>query len=218
MSILIKRKSMKRYFVLILFMMLLVHCNKIYQMYNSNVSGVELNDEVIEKYIKAVRALHKLGPNLPQELAEKGESAATGLEVFNQIESVIKEAGFKDYYEFVKVNSKVAWAWNVSQGEIGMQKFQVMKDSGIQRLDESLNDPNVPDDVKAELRKTRQEILDNWAQNKPYADLAMKVVRPLTNEHDLEVIKRNQKNLMEAFTGRPLEELQEIDPNLFLKK
>lgn len=187
-------------------------------MYQTNVSGVDLNDEIIQKYVIAVKSLHKLGPNLPQELAEKGESAATGMEVFNQIESAIKEAGFKDYYEFVKVNSKVAWAWNVSQGEIGMQKFQIMKDSGIQRLDESLNDPNVPDDVKAELKKTRQEILDNWAQNKPYADLAMKVVRPLTNEHDLEIIKRNQKILMEAFTGRPIEELQEIDPNLFLKK
>ncbi len=192
------------------------HCKKIYQIYETNVSGVELTDEMIQKYIKAVKALHKLGPSIPQKLAEKGESEATGIELYNEIDSVIKEAGFKDYFEFVKLNAKVAWAWNVSQGDLGIARFQTMKDNGIKQIEETLANPEVPEETKVELRKTKQEILDNWEHNKKYADIAMSIVRPLTNRHDLEVIKRHQKELMEAYTGVPQEKLQEIDSSIFI--
>ena len=202
--------------VCILFLSFSFNCKKIYVIYNQNVTGVELTDELIEKYIKAVKSLHKLGPSIPQKLAEKGESEATGIELYNEIDAVIKEAGFKDYFEFVKVNAKIAWAWNVSQGELGIQKFQMMKDSGLQQMDDAIANPEVPEETKAELRKARQEIIDNWAHNKKYADISMSIVKPLTNEHDLEIIKRHQKELMEAYIGIPQEKLQEIDSSMFI--
>lgn len=202
--------------VCILFLSFSFNCKKIYEIYNQNVAGVELTDELIEKYIKAVKSLHKLGPSIPQKLAEKGESEATGIELYNEIDAVIKEAGFKDYFEFVKVNAKIAWAWNVSQGELGIQKFQMMKDSGLQQMDDAIANPEVPEETKAELRKARQEIIDNWAHNKKYADISMSIVKPLTNEHDLEIIKRHQKELMEAYIGIPQEKLQEIDSSMFI--
>lgn len=202
--------------IVILVCLELFNCKKIYQMYGQNVSGVELTDEMIQKYIKAVKALHKLGHSIPQKLAEKGESEATGIELYNEIDSVIKEAGFKDYFEFVKVNAKIAWAWNVSQGDLGIKKFQTMKDSGLQQMEEAIANPDVPEETKAELRKAKQEILDSWEHNKKYADIAMNIVKPLTNEYDLEIIKRHQKELMEAYTGMPQEKLQEIDPGMFI--
>ena len=210
---------MNRFLIFILSILLLsfsFHCKKIYEIYDQNVSGVVLSDELIEKYIKAVKALHKLGPGIPQKLAEKGESEATGIELYNEIDGVIKEAGFKDYFEFVKVNAKIAWAWNVSQGELGIERFKGMTDNGVKQMDEAIANPDVPEETKAELRKARQEILDNWAHNKKYADISMSIVRPLTNRHDLEIIKRHQKELMEAYTGIPQAKLQEIDPSMFI--
>jgi len=212
---------MNRFFLFILGILLLLfsfHCKKIYEMYDRNVSGVVLTDELIEKYTKAVKSLHKLGPSIPQKLAEKGESEATGIELYNEIDGVIKEAGFKDYSEFVKVNAKVAWAWNVSQGEMGIAKFQGMTDNGVKQMDEAIANPDVPEETKAELRKAKQEILNNWAHNKKYADISMSIVRPLTNQYDLEIIKRHQKELMEAYTGIPQAKLQEIDPSLFISE
>ncbi|WP_411824495.1 hypothetical protein [Leptospira sp. 'Mane'] len=204
-------------FILIFISLFLsIQCKKLYEVYENNVSGIELTDELIAKYVKAVKGLHKLGPDIPKQLAEKGESNATGLELFHQIESVIKDAGFKDYAEFVKVNAKVAWAWNVSQGELGIQKFQNMKDDGLRQIEDTLVDPSVPEEVKAELRKTKQRIIEDWSHNKKYADISMSIVRPLTNHHDLEIIKRNQKEIMEAYTGIPQNQLKEIDPTLFI--
>ncbi|TGN09845.1 hypothetical protein EHS11_12285 [Leptospira ilyithenensis] len=198
--------------------LLFFQCGKLYEIYQNNVSGIELTDELIQKYVSAVKALHKLGSDIPKQLAEKGESEATGLELFNQIESIIKDAGFKDYAEFVKVNAKVAWAWNVSQGELGIQKFQNMKDDGLKQIEDTLADPSVPEEAKIELRKAKQKITDDWSHNKKYADISMSIVRPLTNSHDLEIIKRNQKEIMEAYTGIPQNKLKEIDPSLFITK
>ncbi|TGN17193.1 hypothetical protein [Leptospira idonii] len=210
---------MNRFFITTFFLSTLLvfsQCGKLYEIYDQNVSGVELNDDVIRKYVTAVKALHKLGPDIPKKIAEKNDP--TGLAMFAEIESVIQQAGFKDYAEFVKVNAKVAWAWNVSQGELGIQKFKTMKDQGLIDLEEALNNPNVPEETKIELRKTKDRIINDWAANKKYADIAMKIVKPLTNEHDLEIIKRNQKELMEAYTGISQAKLKEIDPSLFITK
>lgn len=129
---------------------------------------------------------------------------------------MIKEAGFKDYFEFVKVNAKIAWAWNVSQGELEIERFKGMTDNGVKQMDEAIANPDVPEETKAELRKARQEILDNWAHNKSMRIFPWALFVLFTNRHDLEIIKRHQKELMEAYTGIPQAKLQEIDPSMFI--
>lgn len=190
---------------------------KIYDNYKETVSSVgELTDETVLKYIKVVRELHKLGPSIPEKIAGREGDPEVGKEVFSQIEKIIKDGGFKDYTEFVKVNAKVAWAWNTSQGEKGIQNFQTMKEIGVSKLNEALANPNIPEETKVELRKTLAETESNWEKNKYYADLTLNFVKPFTNKNDLDVINRHYKELMEGFTGRSLEELKSIDPNSFL--
>jgi hypothetical protein len=190
---------------------------KIYDNYKETVSSVgDLTDEQVLKYIKVVRELHKLGPSLPEKIADHEGDPGMGNAVFTEIEKEIKDGGFKDYTEFVKVNAKVAWAWNVSQGEKGIQDFKTMKDIGVEKLNEALANPNIPEETKVELRKTLAETEANWAKNKKYADMTLTFVKPFTNENDLAVIKRHYKELMEGFTGRSLEELNQIDPKQFL--
>lgn len=190
---------------------------KIYDNYKETVSSVgDLNDETVLKYIKVVRELHKLGPSIPEKIAGREGDPEVGEEVFSQIEKIIKDGGFKDYTEFVKVNAKVAWAWNVSQGEKGIQDFQTMKDIGVSKIKEALANPNIPEETKVELRKTLAETESNWKKNKYYADMTLNFVKPFTNKSDLDFINRHYKDLMEGFTGRTLEELNIIDPKNFL--
>ena len=190
---------------------------KIYDNYKETVSSVgDLNDETVLKYIKVVRELHKLGPSIPEKIAGREGDPEVGEEVFSQIEKIIKDGGFKDYTEFVKVNAKVAWAWNVSQGEKGIQDFQTMKDIGVSKIKEALANPNIPEETKVELRKTLAKTESNWEKNKYYADMTLNFVKPFTNKSDLDVINRHYKDLMEGFTGRTLEELNIIDPKNFL--
>lgn len=211
---------MYRVLYLLLIVFSIVRCdyfkNKIYDKYRETVQGEELTDESVVKYIKTVKALHKFGQNLPQNIAETKGDPVTGIEGYSQIESIIKENGFDSFAQFVKINAKVAWAWNVAQGDIGIQKYQSLKDAGTEQLQSAINNPDVPEETKVELRKSLAEIEASWQHNKKYADMTLNFVRPLTNEKDMEIIKKHQKELMEAYTGRPIEELVDIDPKKFI--
>ena len=48
--------------------------------------------------------------------------------------------------------------------------------------------------------------------------MTLKFIRPFTNEKDLEVIKKHQKELMEAYSGLSLKKLNEIDASQFLNR
>ena len=214
---------MRKIAIILILIFTSTYCNldfwkkKIYDNYKETVSSVgDLNDETVLKYTKVVKELHKLGPSIPEKIAGREGDPEVGEEVFSQIEKIIKDGGFKDYTEFVKVNAKVAWAWNVSQGEKGIQDIQTMKDIGVSKIKEALANPNIPEETKVELRKTLAETESNWEKNKYYADMTLNFVKPFTNKNDLDVINRHYKDLMEGFTGRTLEELNIIDPKDFL--
>lgn len=194
---------------------------KLYQTYHERVSSVgDLDDDMIARYVKTMRLLRKTGISFEEHLA-KDPDPQKG---FERIERAIKEGGFKDYAEFVKVNAKVAWAWNMAQAKSGMHKQKKLNewagnetDRGIQQIDQALANPNVPEETKRELRQTRaalveqkKQISDTWNKNKRWADWAMKTVEPLTNDRDTKVILRNERALMEVFTGLSREQLDQI--------
>ena len=78
-------KRLLLYLLSLVFISVHSNCRWIYETYENNVSGVTLTDEIVVKYIKATKALHNLGPSIPQKLAEKGEGQATGMELYNEI-------------------------------------------------------------------------------------------------------------------------------------
>ena len=78
-------------------------------------TGPKITDEIVDKYVKAYTGLRQIGP----ELAEKMKNAQgrevdidPGMQGYAQIEKIIKDAGFKDYKEFVQVNAKIGLAFS----------------------------------------------------------------------------------------------------------
>ena len=194
----------------------------LYRTYHKQVSSVgDINDEMATKYARTIRLLRKEGIDFQRHIAEEPQAQKEG---FSRIERVIQKGGFKDYAEFVRVNAKIAWAWNLAQAGVGMEQqkrlnrwAQDTTDAGVRQIDAALADQEVPEATKAELRKTRQELLEQkgvireeWNKNKKWADWAMKMTLPLTNEKDMAVVRRHQSELMGAFTGLSKEELEAI--------
>ena len=195
----------------------------LYKKYHEQVSSVgDINDEMVRKYIKTYRNLRKFGISFEQYLADNPEAST---KAYTDMEKIIKEGGFKDFPEFVKVNAKIAWAWNMAQARIGMRKQEGLQkwahkelDSGMQMIVDNLNDPNVPEETKVELRKTlaelqsgKEELAETYTKNLKWANWAMKFTLPLTNEKDIEVILRHESELMEVFTGLSKEQLDQIN-------
>lgn len=167
-------------------------------------TGPKITDEIVDKYVKAYTGLRQIGP----ELAEKMKNAQgrevdidPGMQGYAQIEKIIKDAGFKDYKEFVQVNAKIGLAFSQMEGRTFMDQMDKMHSIGYEEIDKQLADPQVPEEVKAELRKTRAQLEENMAKNKPWAEGVMKGASILSDKETLEVIQRNREKIRSAYTG-----------------
>lgn len=214
--------------IILILILVLVGCGignpqeKLFAMYHKQVSSVgDITDEMVGKYIKTYGALRKNGHNYLDFLARGGAGGEAG---FNKFEADIKKGGFKDYAEFVKVNAKIAWAWNMAQASRGLEKQKDLQkwgqsglDAGIAEIQKHINDPNVPEETKKglrkqieELRKGKKKLKNAFDKNMKWADWAMNFVKPLTNDKDIKVIIRHEKELMQVFTGLSKKQLDQI--------
>lgn len=214
-------------FILLIFLLHLSYCGdshkKIYEMYHKQVSSIgNLDDEMVVKYIQTYRNLRTFGIEFTNYIKQNPKEKQ---QIFSKIETIIRDGGFTDFSEFVKVNAKIAWAWNMAQARIGLEKQQNLQDwgqkslaEGEQMIEEQLANPNVPEESKKELRKSLQQLRENkqnlkntYQKNLKWANWAMEMTMPLTNEQDMEVILRHEKELMEVFTGLNAQQLDQIN-------
>ncbi len=202
-------------------------------MYHERVQSIgALDDAKVKRYIRALSALRKGGVDYLKLLQEHRGKTGAGLNVYKQIEKTIREAGFKNYPEFVMVNARIAWAWNISQGQIALCRFDAMQDKFDKMEDATtamfrrqyqtfLDDPDVPEATKKELRaqmagqmadikKQRSERRQSYQKNRQWAQKAMNLVSPLTSSKDMKVIMRHEKELMAAFSGLSEKQLEQL--------
>lgn len=218
---------MKRFAACLFIIVSIAYCDdprkKLYDQYHANVSEAgDLTDEMVLNYIRTYRNLRAYGIRFEEYLADNPDKSSSA---YQDIEGIMQEGGFEDFADFVRVNAKIAWAWNLSQAERGMQKqadlqtsSQKGMDDGIRIINEQLNDPNVPEETKAELRAVKEELMagkqelkQTYDHNMKWANWSMEFVKPLTNEQDMQVIKRHEKELMQVFTGLSAEQLDRIN-------
>jgi hypothetical protein len=176
--------------------------NQIVQLYKKvSKSDIPLTDELVEKYIVAYKNLKKQGPQILNDVNKSNGDVSAANNEFKSIESTMQDAGFKDYPEFVVVNARIAWAFNIVEGSAAVTDFEGRKDDGLRQIDSVLALPDIPEETKVELRKSREVITKDWDKNKKWADFTLEKINKLTSDADKEVIKRHRKELLEAFSG-----------------
>ena len=178
-----------------------------------------LTDELVLKYIKIYKNLREKAPSILENLNENGETAEAGKDGFSDFEDIIKDGGIKDFSEFVKLNAKIGAIFSILQATKGMDKAQDLQNSsskmmsdGEKFIQEQLNNPDVPEETKAELRKALEELkkgsqqLDNsYNKNRKIAEFVMENVKKITgtivNKKDIEIVKKHETEIFEAYTG-----------------
>lgn len=172
--------------------------------------NLTLTDELVVNYINAYKQLKTEGPDMLEKLNRNGQNPEdAGKEGFNRFEATLKANGFKDYPEFVKTNAKVAWAFSLQQAGAFMNDMEGQKNEGLEQIDAQLKNPDVPEEAKEQLRKARAEITASFEKNTKWANVSMGLVKNLVNDQDVAVIKKHEKELLEAFTGTTMPEVPE---------
>ena len=207
-------KSIIKILTLIIISSLLTSCFVL-----DKLKALKLTDKKIDQYIAAYNNLKKKMPQLLQEMNKNPQNKDIGKNQFEQINSLIKETGIKDYTEFVLLNAKIGSIFSIIQGEKGMSDFEKLKEKGDKMLSdgekqlmEQINNPDIPEETKAELKKALEEIRqstknisDTYANNTKWANLVMDKVKGVSNlmvdKNDIDVVKRNESKIMQAYTG-----------------
>ena len=166
-----------------------------------------LTEELVEKYIVAYGRLKALGPNIAEEFNKNMQNP---LAQHDQIVGIIKESGFDSFAQFVKTNAKIAWAFSIAQGHAGKNRFSKLQKDSEKLLLDQINNPEVPEEVKVELRKNLETLRENWKKNEPWADYALKIISNLTSDTDIAIIMKYENELIELFAGVPMPEVPQM--------
>jgi hypothetical protein len=175
-----------------------------------------LTAEKITAYLEGYKALKAEAPELLKN-ANNGNPLDQQAG-FNAFEDILKKHGLT-YKEFVILNAKIGAIFSIQQGENFMGEMAGMKtagmeqmDAGTQQIQASLDDPNVPEEAKKELRKTLEQmkaakttINTDYDKNKGWADLVMDKAKSVTNlfvsKEDIELVKQFSPQILEAYAG-----------------
>ena len=180
-----------------------------------------LTDEDIANYIKVYNNLKKQAPSMLQEVNADKDADVAGKQGYDDFEKTVKDGGIADYAAFVKMNAKIGAVFSIMQANSFMEDMGEMTTDGMSQLDDAtnmydslINDPNTPEAAKAEYRrakeetqKGKQEISQNWEENKKWADMVLEKVNKISgitaSECDVEMVKKHEKEIMESYTGFP---------------
>ncbi len=200
---------------------LVIVLNLIFLLSACNMMGDErdLSERDIQNYIKVYNELKKAAPEVLKNINLDSSGLNAGEFEFKEIEKIIQSGGMIDYAEFVRLNAKIGAIFTVIQANKGMDNFQELKnessqmlDDNVKRLKEQLNDSEIPEETKDEIRKTIAELTENtkkledyWVKNKKWADFIISGVEDITDifvsEEDIELVKKHEAEIMEAYTG-----------------
>jgi len=180
-----------------------------------NFFGPEINDEVVSRYLNAFQRVQVLNPSLAKKLPNEGD---TGLspEEQKQAEEAIKQAGFSDYSEFLKVHGKIAPAIGLVQTKRLISKLDALAEKGSQSIDAQLQNPNLPEATRTQLQEKKAQFETGLKMAKTIAGTTTKAMELVTNKTTLEIVERRIDEI-EKVTGMSSvpDELADFDLSTF---
>lgn len=183
-------------------------------------AGEELTEQQVKNYIKTYKTIRADFPQMIEKMEDPSGADQANMELFQEFTKVLKSGGFENFQEFVLVNGKIAAIFSVLQAEKGMadQKnlntdSKKMLTDGMKQIQDILNDPEIPEEVKAEQRKLleelqagEKELTETWEDNAQIAteviDGVKKVSGFLVTENDLKLVKKYENEIMAVYIGQ----------------
>ncbi|MGC4119980.1 MAG: hypothetical protein QM765_36455 [Myxococcales bacterium] len=162
----------------------------------SPASEGALTEEQVIRYVEAFRAVRKAAPKLAERL-EAGEQvpAEAASQSFAGIEGAVRQAGFPSYAEFVRTNGRIVWAFNSTQGAAFLDDFAGRLSEGVKELQAAIDDKNVPEEVKKELRAQVKSMKADFAKNEHWVTLSKKLTGGVVDPATVEVLLRHRPEL-----------------------
>ena len=162
---------------------------------------IKLTDSHITGYIKVCRTLSRNSPAMLAMLqAQQNVSEEDAKSQFNNIESVIKDAGFTDYEEFMNVSMEIAKCMSLVSSQNFMTKINNLDEKIEQDVMNQINESMADDPelraafeqaLKEEMANIREETADENAKNNEIANMILNELKKVTDSDNADVISRH---------------------------
>jgi hypothetical protein len=200
---------MNKYLILLSFF-ILVTC------VGAKHKNIELTDKKIEAYLNAYKELKRVAP----EILEKVNAGETDEQIseFKHFDNILNNNNLT-YSDFIVINAKVGAIYSILQAEMFINSMDTLQNwgqnninDGIHQIREAINDPEVPEETKKELRESLTEleamkktIKKDYTNNKHLAELVLEKTKSITNliieERDIQAVERYFEVITETYTG-----------------
>jgi len=188
------------------------------------VRNTKLTDEKEQNYINVYKELREAAPEILENINKDPQNADIGLAQYKKIENIIIGGGFTNYEDFIYTNAKIGSIFSIMQAEKSMTTFENKNESGnemfedaIRQFEELINDPDTPEDMKAEYKKSIEEIReaqnemnDEYGNNLKWANAvlsAQKISGLVVDEEDIRIVAKYEQEIMATYVGFQLPEL-----------
>jgi hypothetical protein len=170
----------------------------------------ELSQDSLDRFILAHKKLRQLGISM-------GEVQQQNYTPQLEVEKIIKECGFENIQDFLYLNTRVLSALSIIETEEFQKKLQA-HESNMKKVfqennfSEILNNPDIPESTKIEIRKSfaesrqnfekqMQEINREKEKNKRVSKSVLEVTSKFSSDSDKQLVRKNYTQIKEALTG-----------------
>ena len=180
------------------------------------VKNEPLTNKQVEAYLNTYKELRNTAPDM-LEKANSGSLDAQK-EGLTQFTTILEKNGL-NYTGFIRLNAKIGAIYSVVNAEHFMENIQKQVDDskkhieeGIKLMQEQIDDPEVPEETKEELRKSIEDLKATekgmklqHGKNKLQAEAVLKKVKVMTNQYiakeDVELVNNYYDEITQAYTG-----------------
>lgn len=175
-----------------------------------------LTQQKLDAYLASFKALKT---ELPEMLNQSNAgNINTKDQSYGNFEEILKKNGLTAS-EYAMINAKVGAIFSTLNSGEFIKEMQKMKDDGMVQMDDGmkemqaqLDNPDVPEESKIQIRKAMEEmktakgqINDEFEKNKKFADKVLDKTKSITNQFiskdDIELVKKNLSKIQETYTG-----------------
>ncbi|NPV02874.1 MAG: hypothetical protein HPY53_15990 [Brevinematales bacterium] len=149
----------------------------------------KLNDDLVKKYIAAYKVMQDKG------VSSEGEGVDDKV-----LDEAAKQAGFKDLNDFMMVQASVLAAYSIIASQQYIDTMEEMQSPEYDKWKEIFDNPDIPEEQKAEAKKEMEKAKAEWEKNKKVAEPVMGFVSSLIDKDSAAVVKKYEKELGELFT------------------
>ena len=171
----------------------------------------------LNNYLEAYKKLRVEAPSVLKKINTKDSDFSSLPDEYQKYEKIIQNAGFGGHNDFVENNAKVGMVYSIL---LALRKTAVHEanqnnmDEMAKFIQESIDDPNVPESKKVELREKLKEVsmgkqsLDRFNQNISWAKGVVKMAYKLENmsisEEEAMLLIKQEKDIKAAYDGFPM--------------